>query len=555
MKNNPDMKTIGQIVPRNRIFRSMVLVGAAIFSVSSFATAATHTLPVALSFPADQTKFDKSLIDLFKRLVGNDMSFQLDQDLGDLQIHDPMDVTVSGLRIKGDVDTRIDQGGNDLVIEAKLRNLQLQIKNIAIHSEVTTTIGNVTARIRIDADCRDVQVQWPGRELPLFARGRVSVQDQLRLNLSGLVLPIPDSQPETTAACTGPIGVETILQEQVWASLQERWRSPEFQADLQRRIEEAFNRVFRSSGEALPLYRDASLSIGFVQETWSRSADQSSRHVLGHLRIETAMPMKAVAPAPITAAMIPKAVSGPTLTMSVRAIESLVQIVAPARQWTAWIDAQGVSGFRKLMRSRFMQFFVFPDLMRYPKNAPFWFAMSLTGPTTTRCESGDRLAVKAPLGAWLGVRNGETKPVGFKPMVFFWLPAQASLSLPKSSGQRKMNLNIEHVSLRSEFDRSYLEREQPNTSIADSMIEDEVRSVAGDLVLQDMPGAIGSVVRALDQFDVSCNSVHQKVDVRLSEPPSLPSKGPIADSGGAEKIVQSKARARESLRSQAAEAR
>lgn len=62
----------------------------------------------------------------------------------------------------------------------------------------------------------------------------------------------------------------------------------------------------------------------------------------------------------------------PTMLGGLEMIEAVVENELGAREDYFSLDLQKVSGFRKLMKSRFLQFFVWQDLFNYKKSSPFY---------------------------------------------------------------------------------------------------------------------------------------------------------------------------------------
>lgn len=502
---------------------AMVTLAWLLSADRAVATPAILKVPVGISFPTDQKRLDESLLKLASRfLLGEGGSaLLLDQKLGDVTIRDPFEVQLKGVRLRSRVTSRIETDAKGLVLEAKLLESEVVIDSITIHTTTTIVVGGVTANIRIDADCSATSITWPGLELGVFARGQFRAQNGLSVEISELLVPPPEMKPEIKTSCTGPAGIESELRGQVWVGLASRWSEPDFQKSMRTEVQNSLNeKIALLTGKGMVLVPGGdpeSLRMTLVQERWVSGV--SVNHMIGHVRVEgTAVMM----PQGLWRDdLLPKQVAQIQLTAPIKGLEAIMDAMLAPGFWSFQSDAQKVSGFRDLMSSRFKQLIAFPDLMRYDKWAPFWFSTGMTAAPKLACDNasgGKAVALDLPIGTWLTIKSDELRYVtGFKPLVHFDMPTKAILSLPRAASGVRSSLRVDDVGFTSRFEPGYVDREDPNTSIADETIQSSVEDEAKSTVLQDLPGDLGTMVKALDGFDLSCNPATDTMTVILGQ--------------------------------------
>jgi hypothetical protein len=87
----------------------------------------------------------------------------------------------------------------------------------------------------------------------------------------------------------------------------------------------------------------------------------------------------------------------PVLLGGLELIEAVVGTELASREDYFTMDLQTVAGFRKLMKSRLAQFFVWKDLMNYPKTNPFY--LRIQNPrTVTLTQDGTTGVLKTTVG-------------------------------------------------------------------------------------------------------------------------------------------------------------
>lgn len=463
--------------PGDRIafFFSNLLLLCSVFHVNtSVAASNVIEVPAVLSFPLKKKDLDATLAKYLGQTFAT--GYEVDQSVSDLVIRDPFEIRLSGIRVTGSLKGRTEVDSRGVIGEAVLRGLKISIEKVSIHTVIRSVVGGVDARIRLDAECTNTVVDWRTAEMPLFLRAAISVGAlQPTLDIEGLTLSTlfqnPSDKPKMEMNCTGPAGIETILQEQAWNMLMARWTDVEFLADLQTAIESSINAVLRPGGDGISISGMSEIGTTLQMNASSYKIDARGAHLMGLLRFELDRPTQGAPPTISPETLLPSTnVNALTLSLATDAVEALLQSYFAEGIWNHWTLGKDISGFRELMSSRFSQFFAFPALMDFSKDAPMAFSTSFTGRMGLSCTSGGDLRLTAPIGAWMVLQDGSQ--LGFKPLVHFSMPT--TLNLRKVNTGRPV-ATIEQISLSSVFHQKYVADESPNTAIAHDTILERVQ--------------------------------------------------------------------------------
>ncbi|MDX9732239.1 MAG: hypothetical protein RBT63_10745 [Bdellovibrionales bacterium] len=484
-------------------------------------------MPVAIGVPGDGSRLEGAVADFLNSPLSE--GFEFSQDIGDVEITDPFAIQLQGVSVKGHVSGRLTSDSRGLVVEASLGEVQVSVKRIAIHTVIQSRVGGVNARIRIDADCDGATIRWSRENLSFFTRAKILTSGSYpSVDFSQLALPAFVSQPEMSLSCRGPLGIESVIRQYAWQALQERWVQDSFRQEIEEKLEAAVAERFAPGAEAISLVSVGGTALSIVPGEYVRQA-HGGRHVLkAQLKVALDRPISvAHAPSVSYEALAANALSdftsssGLTVSAQSKDLQTLLQAwFAPSGVWSDWVEARSIDGFRDLMDSRFSQFFAFPDLMRYSKNAPFWFHLQTTDYASLSCSGSSTksqsASVQLPLGAWMFLKTPE-QAMGLKQMVFFRFPTSLNIGLPEK-GKRAIAATLRSLKLSARFDARYVATESPDTSISTSSIEEGmIEAVEAELsgLTAGRPSgvlvgpAIEGLLRTLKQTTVTCDPSRQ----------------------------------------------
>lgn len=457
---------------RIAFFVSGLLILCSVFHVNaSVAASNVVEVPAVISLPLKKKDLDNTLAKYLGQTFAT--GYEINQLVSDVVIRDPFEIRLSGIRVTGNLQGRTEVDSRGVIGEAVLRGLKISIEKVSIHTVIRSVVGGVDARIRLDAECTNTVVDWRNTDMPLFLRAAINVGAlQPSLDIEGLTLSTlfqsPSEKPVMEMNCTGPAGIETILQEQAWNTLIARWTDVDFLEDVQSAIESSINAGLRPGGEGFSISAMSEAGMKLQLKASSYKIDVRGAHLMGLLRFELDRPTQGAPPKVNPETLLPSTeVNAITLSLATDAVEAVLQSYFAEGIWNHWTLGKDILGFRELMSSRFSQLFAFPALMDFPKDAPMAFSTSLTGRMGLSCTSGGDLRLTAPIGAWMVIQD--RSQLGFKPLVHFSMPT--TVQLRKTTTGRPV-ATIDQISLSSVFHQKYVDEESPNTTIAhDSILE------------------------------------------------------------------------------------
>ena len=412
-------------------------------------------LAARIRFPQESKTMASRMEELFKTQVREWLPQlgSINQDLGSFSLQNPFPTEVSAVRLRASLISRLSALGDALQFEGQLADTVLSIGKLSVHTWVEVKVGGVNARLRLDADCTNIEARWAREKLGVFGRIRLGLDGafpQILVSDVALSALLPD--PELSMVCQGPVGVDATLKETALKLIRERIESGALQADFASALTKTANAWIDSKIQTRSY--DAKTRRWDVLVAVAKSARRVSEpHVWPR--------------APKTEAQTDRL----SIQIDRTELERFATAVFRPGSWFSRVDAKSIEGFRNLMRSRFLQFFVFPELMKFPKSTAFQLSFVNETPILAKCERSNRLRLSGQVGAWL-VDEKNT------PIVFFRAPFNARVQ----TDQRRVT--DAKVSLSSIFDENYVKSHRANTSIATELFEGPIESAAKEIDLK-----------------------------------------------------------------------
>ncbi len=148
------------------------------------------------------------------------------------------------------------------------------------------------------------------------------------------------------------------------------------------------------------------------------------------------------------------------------------EIIAQAYSADSWVHqfySTQVSGFSTVMNSRFMQWFVWPELMDYPKSSKFLFNVySNQDPKI----SGSGLSYQVNLN--LLSQMQAPKNGSYIPFMNFVVPFNSAITFGVIDSKASVKFSKTSMDLKYGWDSSYVKRYSPKTRFASSTIEGKI---------------------------------------------------------------------------------
>ncbi len=142
-----------------------------------------------------------------------------------------------------------------------------------------------------------------------------------------------------------------------------------------------------------------------------------------------------------------------------------------ADSWLHRVSSTKISGFNSLMRSRFSQFFVWPELMNYSKSSQFLFDIS-----SRKDVSVQGVGLKYELEGVFSTRMWAPRSGAYVPFMNFTTPLRMTLAMSTKQGKLSLQFGQVNLSLASKWDAEYLSRYSPSTRFSNSTIRNRIAS-------------------------------------------------------------------------------
>lgn len=389
---------------------------------------------------------------------------------------DGVEVALRGIQAK--ISTKLEQPVGEIhsqvQISSKSLSASLTISQIFVDQVVEKTYGGITGRFRVQADCRNVQVDLkPGQGLfSVLAAPEISSQTGKVVIKDFMAQWGADSFQVSSLNCTGVEGFADLLAVELKkvAEAGDKFLVPykdkilsemnsalsEYSVNFGQKKELSVGRPdIRVWMEVLELKEAPGGSVlkGLLSVEFQRiTADSQER-----LKLEE----ETVSESPGAVLRLPK---------------SFVQIMASkafaANSWVEKLQSPQISGFASLMRSRFMQFFLWPDLMNFPKSSVFTF--DVYSDQDLKISGGDNLVFG--LASKLLVQMNAPKKSNYVPFMHFSAPFSANVKLNLSQGKLSAQILNPSLNLGSSWNKDYLSKYSPSTRFSSSTVRGAILS-------------------------------------------------------------------------------
>lgn len=251
----------------------------------------------------------------------------------------------------------------------------LQIEKISTDATIVKNIGGVLATVHLKGACRDIIFQTQG---PLLFDG--SIQLGIKNAALGAALKTVDYKNEqqwtmSVGQCEGPQGYQQALEKELRALLADKEKIKgllvqPLQVQIDKKIATLNEQLF--SEKAISLADDVMVSL----IPSSVDLDENNGQILLKGIVKTQFESTKEEAKHISADMTVLEVqqfSQSGLIISQKYLQNLVSYLHDDGFFYKKYLAQQVPGLGSLFKSRFFQFFLWPDLMNFKRNAAFSF--------------------------------------------------------------------------------------------------------------------------------------------------------------------------------------
>lgn len=383
---------------------------------------------------------------------------------------------------------RTDGGGREWLIASESLAARLTVGRISATQTIVREVDGIIIEIPLHAECENIVLALPAGHGALSARVRADVvNSKVELSLGEYTAEWGvGAWRVESMQCSGVQGFEEIVRREALQTLSNFENFAPF-------VRGEVDRTFASWSEdaSLLLLNALELPSGkdhlkIHYEPREARENAAGLELLGTLRfvyphvapgenIEHHYPL-----ADTTAALLARAASGLQLLLPAGALRSLVMGEYLAGQLTHSMRSSELPGFAAFMANRWQQFWVFPELQRYPQNSEFAFHLQPAGPPAfenMRNSGTNEIAgdLDLPLAAQMFARiEGQLSP-----MVEFRTRLTGPTRLALSPGGKitlRLALGAAPPPISYAWNEAYLRDHNPTQRIATDVIGENMRT-------------------------------------------------------------------------------
>jgi hypothetical protein len=358
-------------------------------------------------------------------------------------------------------------------------SLDLHLAGFEIQKEFVKEIDGATVIVTLKARCGDFAIrQNQAQFMTGLAWQAIDQGFQLSAEELNLAWPV-NSWSVDSLICQGPEGFGEMVQRQISEAL----RDPQqIEIILKPLVQSRLNNYLAKSLEPLkkPMFLENnkifSVQIGRTQV----APDQG---LIIQMDIVTSPEYQEASPAHVANLVLPpgawsQADQGPLLILPKKFFQDM------ARHGKIFPRLENklneIPAFRKILGSRFLQFFFWPELRKFKKDAPFQATSLVQGqdyaaPANSpivRFIGGQRLAVSAGISTWVRAeRDGQEINFGY-----FETSLKSEMSYHLQNGEMIFKLENPDLNIKASYAAEYLAKYKPKTKFPLSRLEKGMRA-------------------------------------------------------------------------------
>lgn len=358
--------------------------------------------------------------------------------------------------------------------------MQLQIQGLRVSKEIIRNIGGVQVVANIQAQCQPFVIAIDQSHVDMKWDWTV-IDGKIQARLSEIALDYVDASLRISPiSCEGPEGFGELVQKSISEQLLQK---DVLISNFRSKIENYFNDKINSELAKLekPQWISESKNIQFhlIGSSFviNKGAFFRALVTVG----DVSQPSSDVEPLSLDEEVLSSVSDLPAFIFSNKAIQD---IVSQKKDWFSLnISLNSVSGFAKLLKSRFLQFFLWPDLWHYSRSSPFRLKMQQSSEANLVLMQ-NKFSISAPLNSWIvSERKGQS---------WNYILIKSNL---KSSGDilmqdGKLKLQISNLQIPSKFSfgEDYVKRFSPVRYFAGSILQNVLeQSLQGSQQVVQLP--------------------------------------------------------------------
>lgn len=399
-------------------------------------------------------------------------------------------VDIKGISIA--ITTRLEKpslSGSQSALELSSKGLaaELKIAEVVVDHVVERNVGGIIGRFRVQAQCKDIVLNLKSGEGQFAMKVTPNVgSTQAGANVDSVALSWNPGAWVVAGAvqCSGAEGFSDILMNEVTKITNDSASFVEPQKELiksyvQKYLEGAT--IDFSGARRLVVARpdiEVTMSVQNFQDLGTEGLLAKGILEVAFTRI-TEDTRKVLKLDGESAAVS----SSASLRLPKDFINVVLSEAYKGNTWLHQISSSKLPGFSTIMGSRFVQFFIWPELMNYSKSAKFMFDLysdkdvQITG-------NGLQYSVKASMYA----KMQAPKSGSYIPFMNFSLPFASKVTLKLDDGKVQAKFVNPTLGMTGTYDSTYISRYSPSRRFKSSTIRDRIiDSLWGQSVSMTLP--------------------------------------------------------------------
>jgi len=368
---------------------------------------------------------------------------------------------------------------NETGVQASAQNIsaKIAINGLNIDQVIVREINGNQIRIRVQAQCQPFQIQIQSFSVVAQA-AFVKQGNAWSPQLSSVQLQIPSpSWTVSPIACQGPQGLDQSIMKLIQDSLS---NPASLQEVLKNWLAPQINQLWKANWDSLLAENWQSLKIKSMSEPmikgfFLRGQIETLKNTQVFLSNQLEMPENTLSP---------------QLLLSTEGFTALAE--DNLKNFSVQnFNLQQVPGFQKVMNNRFIQLFVWPDLLHFSRKTPFYLS---TVPETTQMSLQSKGS-----GIWdltmqtKGFVQVDRKGKSWK-YLHWGIGMTAQLQTQVKDSKLQFTTTNSHSNLNWNFDEDYVKAFRPSSRISSSVLQEagkalfENRTIEKELPVLNLKG-------------------------------------------------------------------
>jgi hypothetical protein len=356
-------------------------------------------------------------------------------------------------QVQGGLSTlQFDQNG--VQAAANTLSAHLTVGQILIDQVIVRDIGGSQIQVRVQATCQPFEIQVSNFSLAAQAPF-VRLADHWTPQLSTVSLQLPQGAwTVSPIVCQGPEGIDQKIASLIQTTLSQPASMQEYlKSWLAPQLDQYWGQIWKSlTGEAWQNLKINSMS------------DPAAQGFFLYGNIETKSSGSVPLPSNLTAAL---SATVPQLFFSTEAFAALVQENASSVKIENY-DLQQIESFSSFMHNRFLQFFMWPDLLNFSRSTPVLFSTlpDQTKVTLQAQKSGVWNLQMQSMGVLRITRKGQLRNY-----INVGIGMTSTLTTEVKDSHLSLKTQNSKSNISWKFDSEYIRLFDPSTSISSTLLK------------------------------------------------------------------------------------